>query len=216
MNCDSYRSKFTIGSHWLLPVTVTNHRECEADDIHPIPVQITPAGETNGIWVEPVTLNAMIEPTPEPHIFLKGDVVEALEVAARRPHDLLTEEPVAVGSRWLVVKEDPTGWVDLTHLSGDDNYAGGEAASIAFSFLRRIVPSEEAQPFYILCGTEMESDLGMVVHWFVLKSPSKARLARFSAIPGTGFTDDDARAEAERLAAALNAAHLSTLSTIKN
>lgn len=214
MNCDSYRSKFPIGSHWLLPVTVTNHRECEADDIHPTPVEITHAGESRALWFEPVTLNALLDSPTLPLKFHEGDVVEAVELAARVPHDILSERPVAVGSRWHVVKEDPSGWVDLTHLSGDDNYDWGDAASIAFPFLRLITPAEEAQPFFISSTAETSSTLGTVVHWYVLKFPS-TRLACFTAIPNTGLTAAKAREEAERLAANLNAAHLSTLSSLK-
>lgn len=207
MNFDSYREKFTIGSHWLLPVTVTDHQECEPDDFHPTPVKITPAG-LSSLWLKPATLNVLQESTHLPARFHEGDVVEAVEIASRSPQDILSENAVAVRSRWVVVKEDPNGWVDLTHLSGDDNFDFGDAASIAFPFLRLVLPAEEAQPFFITSTSETLATVGTVVHWYVLKSPS-TRLACFTAIPNTGLTPARAREEAERLAAALNAAHLS-------
>lgn len=214
MNFDSYRDKFTIGSHWLLPVTVTNHQECEPDDIHPTPVQITHAGVSRALWLEPATLRALMEAPPLPDRFREGDVVEAVEVAKRAPQDIISEHAVAVRSRWLVVREDPNGGVALTHLDGDDNFDFGDSAFIAFPFLRLVIPAEEAQPFFITSTSETLATCGTVVHWYVLKSPS-TRLACFTAIPNTGLTPSKAREEAERLAAALNAAHLSTLSTLK-
>lgn len=214
MTFDSYRSKFTIGSHWLLPVTVTNHQECEPDDIHPTPVQITHAGVRRSLWLEPATLNALQESPPLPARFHEGDVVEAVEVAQRAPQDILSERPVAVGSRWVVVKEDSNGWVDLTHLSGDDNFDFGDMASIAFPFLRLVLSAEQAQPFFITSTSETLANVGTVVHWYVLKSPS-TRLACFTAIPNSGLTPAKAHEEAARLAADLNAAHLSTLSSLK-
>ena len=214
MKFDSYREKFTIGSHWLLPVTVTAHQECEPDDYNPTPVQITPVG-MSWLWPEPATLNALLDSPTLPFRFREGDVVEAVELAARSPQDILSENAVAVRSRWVVVKEDPNGWVDLTHLSGDDNFDFGDAASIAFPFLRLVLPAEEAQPFFITSTSETLATVGTVVHWYVMKSPS-TRLACFTAIPNTGFTPAKAREEASRLAADLNAAHLSTLSTLKN
>ena len=213
MNFDSYREKFTIGSHWLLPVTVTSHQECDPDDIHPTPVQLTPVG-MSWLWLEPATLNALQESPTLPARFHEGDVVEAVEIAARSPHDILSEHAVAVHSRWVVVKEDPNGWVDLTHLSGDDNFDFGDEASIAFPFLRLVLTAEEAQPFFITSTSETLATCGTVVHWYVLKSPS-TRMACFTAIPNTGLTPAKAREEAARLAADLNAAHLSTLSTVK-
>lgn len=208
MKFDSYREKFTIGSHWLLPVTVTAHQECEPDDLHPTPVQIKHAGEPRTLWLEPATLNALLDSPTLPARFREGDVVEAVELAARSPRDILSENAVAVHSRWVVVKEDPNGWVDLTHLSGDDNFDFGDAASIAFPFLRLVLPAEEAQPFFITSTSETLASVGTVVHWFVIKSPS-TRLACFTAIPNTGLTPTKAREEAARLAADLNAAHLS-------
>lgn len=213
MTFDSYRSKFTIGSHWLLPVTVTNHQECEPDDLHPTPVQITPAG-LSWLWLEPATLNALQESTPLPARFHEGDVVEAIEVAQRAPQDILSERPVSVHSRWVVVKEDSNGWVDLTHLSGDDNFDFGDMASIAFPFLRLVLSAEEAQPFFITSTSETLANVGPVVYWHVIKAPS-TRLACFTAIPNSGLTPAKAHEEAARLAADLNAAHLSTLSTVK-
>ena len=214
MTFDSYRSKFTIGSHWLLPVTVTNQQECEPDDIHPTPVQITHAGTSRSLWLEPATLNALQESPTLPARFHEGDVVEAVELAARSPHDILSERPVAKHSRWVVVKEDSNGWVDLTHLSGDDNFESGDSASIAFPFLRLVLSSEEAQPFFITSISEPLANVGPVVHWYVIKSPT-TRLACFTAIPNSGFTPAKAREAAASLAADLNAAHLSTLSTLK-
>lgn len=207
MKFDSYREKFTIGSHWLLPVTVTAHQECEPDDFQPTPVQITPAG-LSSLWLKPATLNVLQESTHLAARFREGDVVEAVKIASRSPQDILSENAVAVRSRWVVVKEDPNGWVDLTHLSGDDNFDFGDAASIAFPFLRLVLPAEEAQPFFITSTSETLATCGTVVHWYVLKSPS-TRLACFTAIPNTGFTPAKAREEAARLAADLNAAHLS-------
>lgn len=214
MTFDSYRSKFTIGSHWLLPVTVTDHQECEPDDIHPTPVQITHAGTSRELWLEPATLRALLESPPLPARFHEGDVVEAVEVAQRAPQDILSERPVAAHSRWVVVKEDTNGWVDLTHLSGDDNFDFGDMASIAFPFLRLVFNAEEAQPFYITSNSETLANVGIVVYWHVIKSPG-TRLASFTAIPNSGLTPAKAHEEAARLAADLNAAHLSTLSSVK-
>jgi hypothetical protein len=53
-----------------------------------------------------------------------------------------------------------------------------------------------------------------VVYWHVIKSPA-TRIACFTAIPNSGLTPAKAHEEAARLAADLNAAHLSTLSTVK-
>lgn len=215
MTCDSYRKKFPVGSHWLLPVTVTAHQECEPDDIHPNPVQVQHGGTRRYLWLETATLDTLLDSPTIPTKFRGGDVVEAVALDAREPRDILSEQLVAIGSLWRVQKEDPNGWVDLLHLSGDDNFDADDMASIAFPFLRLVYPAEKAQPFFISSHTENLTNGGTVVHWSVLKSPSTV-MATFTAIPKSGLTPALARDSAQALADRLNAAHLSTLSTNKN